>query len=483
MSDGDQMIRVAVLGEDGVADMALPTALPIRDLIPQVRNIASTGSDELEADSETAVTTEDAARGIRPYSLGPVGGTPFSPDAKLDAVGVGDGDLLVLRQVPPGPAAPPVYENMADAAAMISKQMFPELTYESTRTAAAAAFIGVLAFVTGFSALLCLRSHSWWVFAVLVACTVVPAVLTFVLRERSDDVSAKLALATHVPLALALLLVPGDYGVMRIFLTAAAMAAWSLVLVVVTDRYHAAHTAIIATAVPVAVVAVVRTVWDLPNTTLGCILLSAALIVANRAPNLSAALARFPMPYVTAPGEAVDKPPTMAELESLPPKIARANAAQTGLLAASVVLQAIGSVLLVWRPDHPAAGTMAQGTLADVFAWWLVGAASIVAVLRVRTYDVSNQCLMLLVAPLIVTVALVVSFAFTGHERAAWMAAGVLVLELALFAALAALQPKALEIPKILALDRFESALLGSIFPAMAWLTELISMILNRKVS
>lgn len=483
MSDGDQMIRVAVLGDLGTADVALPAALPIRDLISQVRSIVSTGSDELEADSEKAVTAEDAARGIRPYSLAQVAGTPFSPDATLDAVGVGDGNLLVLRQVPPGPAAPPVFENIADASAMLSKQMFPELTYETIRPAAAAAFIGVLTFVTGFSALLCLRSHSWWMFAVLVACAAVPAALTFVLRERSDGVSAKLALATQIPLALTLLLVPGDYGVMRIFLTAAAMAAWSLVLAVVTDRYHAAHTAIIATAVPVAGVAVLRTLWDLPNPTLGCLLLGVALIVANRAPNLAAGLARYPMPYVPAPGEAVDKPPTMAELEALPAKIARSNAFQTGLIAASVVLQIISSVLLVWRPDHPAAETMAQGMPGDVAAWWLVGAAAIVAVLRVRTFDVSNQCLWLLVAPLLVTVALAVSFAFTGHQRAAWLAVGVLVLELALFAALAALQPKALEIPKIRAMDRFEAVLLGSMPLAMVWLAELIMMILNRKVS
>ncbi|WP_255799715.1 type VII secretion integral membrane protein EccD [Mycobacteroides abscessus] len=483
MSNGDQMIRVAILGDLGTADVALPTALPIRDLIPQVRNIVSTGSDKLEADSEQAVTAEDAARGIRPYSLAQVAGTPFSPDAKLNAVGVDDGDLLVLRQVPPGPAAPPVFENIADASAMLSKQMFPSLSYASIRATAAAAFIGVLTFVTGFSALLCLRGHSWWVFAVLAACAVVPAGLTFVLQERSEEVAAKLALATHIPLALTLLLVPGDYGVMRIFLTAAAMAAWSLVLLVVTDRYHAAHTAIIATALPVAGVAVLRTLWDLPNTTLGCVLLAVSLIMANRAPNLAAGLARYPMPYVPAPGEAVDKPPTMAELESLPAKIARSNAFQTGLIAASVVLQVISSVLLVWRPDHPAADTLAQGIFGDVAAWWLVGAAAIVAVLRVRTFDVSNQCLWLLVAPLVVTVTLAVSFAFTGHQWAAWLAVGVLVLELALFAALAALQPKALEIPKIRALDGFEAVLLGSMPVAIFHSSELFMMILNRKVS
>lgn len=483
MSDDDQMIRVAVLGDEGAADIALPNSLPIRDLISQVRTIVSSGSDELQADSEQTVTAEDAAQGIRPYSLAQVGGTPFSPDANLDAVGVGDGALLVLRQVPPGPAAPPVFENMADAAAMISKQMFPSLSYASIRSTAAAAFIGVLTFVTGFSALVCLRSHSWWVFAVLVACAVVPAALTFVLRARSGGVSAKLALATQVPLALTLLLAPGDYGVMRVFLTAAAMAAWSLLLAVMTDQYHAAHTAIIGTAVPVAVVAVLRTVWDLPNTTLGCLLLGVALIVANRAPNLAATLARYPMPYVTAPGESVDKPPTMAELESLPPKIARSNAYQTGLIAASVIMQIISSVLLAWRPDHPAAETMAQGTLGDVAAWWLVAAASIVAVLRVRTFDVANQCLWLLVAPLLVAVTLAVSFAFTGHQKAAWIAVGVLVLELALFAALAALQPKALGITKIQAMDRFEAVLLGSMPVAMVWLAELIIMILNRKVS
>ena len=110
------IVRVAVLAAGNpdqpnggrVTDMALPTELPLRELLPAVRRMAQPPSDD--ADDYTPVA----------LSLAPVGGAPFSLDATLDTVGVVDGDLLALQPVPAGPPAPRIVEDIGDAAVILS---------------------------------------------------------------------------------------------------------------------------------------------------------------------------------------------------------------------------------------------------------------------------------------------------------------------------------------------------------------------------
>jgi len=105
-------IRVAIIGDGAAADIALPTTLAIRELIPRIRATLASGRDDDE------LPPEDASDGLRPYSLAPLGGTPFSLDATLETLNINDGEQLILRKLPPGPAAPPVVEDIADASAI-----------------------------------------------------------------------------------------------------------------------------------------------------------------------------------------------------------------------------------------------------------------------------------------------------------------------------------------------------------------------------
>ena len=60
-------------------DLALPTTLAIRgNLIPRIRATLASGRD----DDELVTDTVDDE--LRPYSLAPLGGTPFSLDATLE---------------------------------------------------------------------------------------------------------------------------------------------------------------------------------------------------------------------------------------------------------------------------------------------------------------------------------------------------------------------------------------------------------------
>ncbi|WP_260860832.1 EsaB/YukD family protein [Mycobacterium tilburgii] len=88
--------------------------MSIRELIPRIRaTLASGRDDELVDDT----LDED---GPRPYSLAPLRGTPFILDATLKTLGVDYGEQLILCKLPPGLAAPPVVEDIADASAIHS---------------------------------------------------------------------------------------------------------------------------------------------------------------------------------------------------------------------------------------------------------------------------------------------------------------------------------------------------------------------------
>lgn len=105
------IVRIAVLADSRLTEMAVPAELPLREILPAVQRLVApdTGDDSEPADGATTR-----------LSLAPVGGAPFSLDASLDTVGVVDGDLLALRPVPVGPAAPGIVEDIADAAVIFS---------------------------------------------------------------------------------------------------------------------------------------------------------------------------------------------------------------------------------------------------------------------------------------------------------------------------------------------------------------------------
>ncbi|WP_179154567.1 EsaB/YukD family protein, partial [Mycobacterium avium] len=100
------IVRVAILADSRLTEMALPAELPLREILPAVQRLVVPAA--ANGDSEDGAPSRGAAEvgGAVQLSLAPIGGAPFSLDASLDTVGVVDGDLLALQPVPAGPAAP-----------------------------------------------------------------------------------------------------------------------------------------------------------------------------------------------------------------------------------------------------------------------------------------------------------------------------------------------------------------------------------------
>ena len=294
---------------------------------------------------------------------------------------------------------------------------------------------------------------------------------TVLLRRRGRVVAAgRMGVATTLPLALALAAsLPGDGAAPRVFLAAAGLVAWSLLLLAITSTWVATYTAIIAVSATVAIAAAVRMLAHLPYLSLGCGVLAISLLVALNAPTASAVWARFPLPNVPAPGEPTPPPSSLTEIEDLPRKTATSASYQSGLIAASVILAVLGSVLVLWLPDAP-----------SLLAWWLVIATITVTVLRMRIWESAIPALWFLATPFLTALALTISFTATGHLLAGLYAAAAIAGLTVVLLVVSVFKPRELTTPQKRYLDLFENALLITILPAMLWLVGLVSLIRNR---
>jgi type VII secretion integral membrane protein EccD len=467
------IVRVAILAESRLTEMALPAELPLREVLPAVQRLV--GPAALEDGADAADTYAHAAPRL---SLAPIGGAPFSLDASLDTVGVVDGDLLALQPVPTGPPAPGIVEDIADAAMIFSESRLKPWGTAHIQGGALAAVIGVVIAATGLAATHRVATGApIGLFAVggIAALTVLGGLLS---RLRSPRTGAALSIAALVPIAAALTLaVPGRFGPAQVVLAAAGVTAWSSISMMIPgrgrERAIGFFTAVTVVGAAVLLAAGVETLWQLPLLSLGCGLIVAALFVTIEAAQLSALWARFPLPVIPAPGDPTPSAPSSPVLQDLPRRVRISDAHQTGFIAAAVLLSVLGSVAIALRPE----------TLT-VWGWYVVAATAAAAALRARVWDSAACKAWLLAQPYLVTVVLLVLYTATEHYVAASCATLVLVA-LTVAWVVVALSPRiaspdSYSLPLRRLLGFVASGLDASLIPVMAYLVGLFTLVLNR---
>ncbi|ANI37659.1 type VII secretion integral membrane protein EccD [Mycolicibacterium vaccae] len=468
------IVRVAVLtaeqaGEDAadragrITEIALPAELPLREIVPAVQRIVA--------------PSDDSGTAAAPLSLAPIGGAPFSLDATLNTVGVVDGDLLALQPVPAGPPAPRIVEDIADAAMIFSAAREKPWGIGHIRRGATAAVIGLILVATALSV-----AHRVFTDSLIglfaVSAVAIGAVLGALLaRAGSPRLATALAAAALPPVAAAFTLaVPGEFGAANIVLGAAGVAAWSVISITVGERAVALFTAVAAAALGTLLVAAAASLWTLTALHIGCILILVGLIVTVQAAQLSAMCARLPVPVIPAPGDPTPSAPPLRVLQDLPRRIRASDAHQTGFIAAGVLLGVTGSVFVLW----PAVG--GDGSVSP-WAWFLVGAVALGAVLRARVWDSASCKAWLLAQPFLTATALLAVFTVTGRYGAAWWALGVFAVLVAAWV-VAALNPRIAEpetysLPMRRLLGFAAAAVDASVIPVMAYLVGLFTLALN----
>ncbi|EFI28849.1 conserved hypothetical protein [Mycobacterium tuberculosis 94_M4241A] len=437
-----QIVRVAILADSRLTEMALPAELPLREILPAVQRLvvpSAQNGDGGQADSGAAVQ----------LSLAPVGGQPFSLDANLDTVGVVDGDLLVLQPVPTGPAAPGIVEDIADAAMIFSTSRLKPWGIAHIQRGALAAVIAVALLATGLTVTYRVATGVLAGLLAVAGIAVASALAGLLITIRSPRSGIALSIAALVPIGAALALaVPGKFGPAQVLLGAAGVAAWSLIALMIPsaerERVVAFFTAAAVVGASVALAAGAQLLWQLPLLSIGCGLIVAALLVTIQAAQLSALWARFPLPVIPAPGDPTPSAPPLRLLEDLPRRVRVSDAHQSGFIAAAVLLSVLGSVAIAVRPEA-----------LSVVGWYLVAATAAAATLRARVWDSAACKAWLLAQPYLVAGVLLVFYTATGRYVAAFGA--VLVLAVLMLAwVVVALNPE----------HRFAGELLAAAAPA-----------------
>ncbi len=327
------IVRVAVLAAGSpddphggrVTDMALPTELPLREILPAVRRMA------------TATDEDDAT--LVPLSLATIGGAPFSLDATLNTVGVVDGDLLALQPVPTGPPAPRIVEDIGDAAVIFSAAREKPWGASHIQRSATVAVVGLALIGTVFATVhrVATGGHAGLITACAIALLTVLA--TMLAWGRSPKLATALSVTALVPIAAALgLAVPGESASSQVLLAAAGVTAWSIVSITVAERAIAVFTAVAVVGVGALLTAGAAAIWQLDAVVIGSVLIVLALVVIVQAAQLSATWSRLPVPVIPAPGDPTPPPPSLKVLEDLPRRVRISDSHQTGFIAGGVVL-------------------------------------------------------------------------------------------------------------------------------------------------
>lgn len=462
------IVRVAILADSRLTEIALPADLPLREILPAVeRLVVPAVADDAAADATEPTTP---AR----LSLAPIGGAPFSLDASLGTVGVVDGDLLALQPVPVGPAAPGIVEDIADAAVIFSTSRLKPWGTAQIQRGAIAGVVGLIAAATGLGVVHRVATGSpvgLIVVGVIALLSVVAGLVT-----RSARAGTALSAAALVPLAAALALaVPGHFGAPQVTLAAAGVAAWSLVSLILRENHGAISffTATSVLGVGVLLAAGASSLWQLPLVTLGAILLVVALLVTVEAPQLSALWARFPLPVIPAPGDPTPSAPSARVLADLPRRVRISDAHQTGFIAGAVLLSVIGSLAIAWRPE----------TLSP-WGWYVVAATAAAAALRARVWDSAAIKAWLLAQPHLVAVSLVVLYTATAHYLIALVIAAVLAALVVAWVVVASspaiAAPDTYSLPLRRLVGFFASGVDASLIPVIAYLVGLFAWVLDR---
>jgi type VII secretion integral membrane protein EccD len=463
------IVRVAILADSRLTEMALPAELPLREILPAVRRLvvpATQNGDGGDGGSAAHL------------SLAPIGGAPFSLDASLDTVGVVDGDLLALQAVPPGPAAPGIVEDIADAAMIFSTSRRNPWGAGHIQRGALAAVIVVTLLATGLA--VTYRAATGGLAGVLAAgaIAIVVALAGLLIGARSARAGQALSITALVPIAGALALeVPGRFGPAQLLLAAAGVAAWSLVILLIPaperERVVGFFTATTVVGLGVVLAAGAELLWHFSILAIGCGLIVASLLVTIQAAQLSALWARFPLPVIPAPGDPTPSAPSLRVLEDLPRRVRISDAHQSGFIAGAVLLSVLGSVGIALHPE----------TL-NPWGFYVVAATAAASTLRARVWDSTACKAWLLAQPFLVAGILLVYFSATGRYLGALIAA-LLLVGLVVAWVVVALNPRiaspdSYSLPLRRLLGFVASAFDASLIPVMAYLVGLFSWVLNR---
>ncbi len=366
--------RVTVVAPRTRIDVALPADVSVADLLPMLLEMAK------EA-------TPDGGARHGGWCLAKLGDSSLDPSRTLASLSVVDGEMLQLRRRSETPP-PPLYDDVVDAIAEASPDSYRPWTKQTANRIGYLA--GALSLILAAITVLMtgpLAGGSHLGAAVAAGATAVVAVALGAVIARAyqaDTPGVLIAAAGGLPMAFVsgLYIVPGDTGRASLLLASALVlivAAASIMLV------GAGVTTFVAAGTAAALGVLAFTVATLvahpaPGIAAGTV--AVALAALSVLPRLTIQLARLPLPNVPGSAEDLKEDAGFPDYRSIERRAGLAHEYMTGMIIGCGGVAAIGSII------SASANTVWGVSLAIV--------ATLVLLLRARTYANGSQAIALL---------------------------------------------------------------------------------------
>ncbi|PRX43975.1 type VII secretion integral membrane protein EccD [Prauserella shujinwangii] len=399
--------RVTVVAPRTRIDVALPADVAVADLLPMLLEMAK------------EVTPDGGAR-HGGWALAKLGDAPLDPSRTLASLGIVDGELLQLRRRNENPP-PPLYDDVVDAIAEAEPDSFRPWTKETAQrighlagglalfSAALALFFGgplfggdglVVAITAGVAAIACVALGA-----------------TLAKAYQAEATGVLIAAAGGLPLAF----VSGFHIVPGVSVRANLLLASSLVVVVA-----AACILLIGAGITTFIAAATAGVFGLlaflvatliahPAPGIAAGTAAAALAGISMLPRATIWLAKLPLPNVPGTAEELKEDSGFPDYASIERRTSVAHNYMTGLLIGCGAVTAVAAIITATAPG--------------IFGVLTAAIATLVLLLRARTYANGGQAVALLTTGMVSAGGILLGWMWTAGplDRVIWVF-GALVL-------------------------------------------------------
>ncbi|HVK24764.1 MAG TPA: type VII secretion integral membrane protein EccD [Actinokineospora sp.] len=400
--------RVTVVAPRTRIDVALPADVSVADLLPMLLDMAK------EA-------TPDGGARHGGWCLAKLGDNPLDPSRTLGSLGIVDGDMLQLRKRAENPP-PALYDDVVDAIAESTPDSYRPWTKATANRIGHVA--GALALIVG--ALAVFMAGPMWgggnigpAITAGAASVIAVAIGAVIARGyQSKTTGVLIAAAGGLPLAFVsgLSIVPGYPG------RASLLLACALVLIVASASIMLIGSGITTfvaagTAAVLGVVAFgIATLVAHPAAGIAAGTVAVALGALSVLPRLTIQLARLPLPNVPGSAEDLKEDTGFPDYRSIERRAGLAHEYMTGMIIGCGVAAAIGAIVAAGSPKI-------WGVILGVLA-------TLVLLLRARTYANGSQAVALLVSGMISAAGILLGWLTTADpfSRLLWVFGALVIL-------------------------------------------------------
>jgi type VII secretion integral membrane protein EccD len=473
-----QLSRVTLVVGGLRLDVGLPSGTSIAAFIDDVIDIAN---EQLATHPGLADIVFDDTEGR--WTLARLGDEAIDPSRSLTEAGVYDGELLTIREIEQ-PARPMLFDDVEET---VDPARNPATAWLSQDARLVAWFgVGLVATVT--AAFLLPRrasaNHGIYVAGTALGVGVLGVLVACVIAYRSAGARRSewlAAVATPLVFGGSLYVVPDAFGTKSLPMAFGLTALASLLMLLVTGRGRALHTAVIALAAIGGMSASVELLWHPPQRAIGAVVATVSVIIVYLSPRATILLAKLPIPRVPTAGEPLDDIETQGGTtvegvnavgkqiipteEGMSVRVRRASQYLTGLLVAAAITAAVGCYLALDLSD----GFYWQGTAFAV-------TVATVLCLRGRTHHDLLQSATLIGAGLTIALVSIVKIAvwLDGWELYATLA---LIVLMVLIVACGVIAPR-LEFSPVMRrqVEILEYIAIALVFPLCCWIIRLYAI-------